>query len=231
MRNDYRGGNKIDPDLSNSRSMKPSPASEVRELYESSVESYAQMMDVEIDLPIYQELLSGLHKRLVDIAGVLIDTSCGTGHVLEFFHKKFDAERALLGIDLSPGMVDNATARLGDHASIQVGDMRDLRFQPSMSCSAVLSFYGIHHLGTQELQQALHEWSRVLVPGGQLVVAAWEGSGSVDYGDFSNVIALRYTAEELGAWIANAGLQVDRSWTEDVEGFDMKALYVEASKA
>ena len=211
--------------------MKTSPASEVRELYESSAESYAQMMDAEIDLPIYQDILSRLKERLLNLEGCILDTSCGPGHVLDLYHKKFDAERALLGIDLSPAMAKNATARLGQHASIQVGDMRDLSFQDPKSCSAVLSFFGVHHLEPEELRQTLQEWSRVLVPGGQLVVAAWEGSGKIDYGEFSKVIALRYTGEELESWMSSAGLKVDRNWTEDVEGFDMKALYVEASKA
>ena len=211
--------------------MKTSSAAEVRDLYDNSVESYAQMMDSEIELPVYGKILTGLKERIVDVEGCLLDSSCGTGHLLELYHRKFDPQRALAGVDLSPRMVECARSRIGSDADIQVGDMRDLSRCAPESLAAILSLFALHHLDHGEVLATLEEWFRTLHRGGQLVVGAWEGSGPVDYGASSDVIAVRYTEEELVTWFGAAGFRVDRSWIEDVEGFSMKALYLEGSKA
>jgi len=202
----------------------------VRELYDSSVDQYAQMMDSEIGLPVYGEILCRLKDRITDVEGCLLDTSCGTGHLLELYHKKFDPNRELMGMDLSPAMVVNSDARIGKIATVQVGDMRDLsNFSPT-SLAAILSFFAVHHLNSNEVKNAFRVWFETLKVGGQIIVGTWEGSGVIDYGESSDVIALRYTKEDLAPSLESAGFTVDRCWVEDVEGFSMKALYLEGSK-
>lgn len=210
--------------------METSSASDLRDLYESSVESYAQMMDTEIELPIYGDILSRLKERIAGIDGDLLDTSCGTGHMLHLFRQQYDSARGLVGIDLSPAMVENARARLGSQADLQVGNMKDLSGFTPMSSAAMLSFFAVHHLSPEEIPATFQEWFRTLKPGGQIVVAAWEGSGLIDYGGSSEVRALRYQESELSAWLQGAGFSVDRCWLEEVEEFPMKALYLEGSK-
>ena len=82
--------------------MNTSPTSMVRQLYEDTADSYAQMMDSEIDLPVYSDVLSRLAERVASVSGTIIDTSCGSGHILSVYHERYDAERALVGIGLSP---------------------------------------------------------------------------------------------------------------------------------
>jgi ubiquinone/menaquinone biosynthesis C-methylase UbiE len=179
--------------------MKTSSEAKVRQLYEGSVDSYAEMMDSEIDLPVYSDTLGRLAERVADILGQVIDTSCGPGHMLFRYHERHDPRRSLLGIDLSPRMVAIADSRLGSIATIMIGDMRDLGTVESDSSAAVLSFFAIHRIGPKEIYTAIQEWHRVLRPGGQLVVAAWEGDGPIDYGGESDVVALRYRNEEVAA--------------------------------
>lgn len=162
--------------------MKASSITKVRELYEDSAESYSEMMATEIDLPIYADTLGRLAERIADIPWPVIDTSCGSGHMLSRYHDCYDSGRSLLGIDLSPRMVAIASARLGSHAVTLTGDMRDLGKVEADSSSAVVSFFAIHHVDAGGVRAALDEWHRVLRPGGQLVVAAWEGTGPIDYG-------------------------------------------------
>ena len=121
--------------------MKTSSQKQVRKLYDESADSYAEMMDSEIDLPIYPDVLGRLAERIAGIPGPVIDTSCGSGHMLSLYHERYDSVRPLLGIDLSPRMVAIADARLGSSAEILVGDMRDLGSVESGSAAAVLSFY------------------------------------------------------------------------------------------
>ncbi len=210
--------------------MKASPQQEVRDMYESTAESYAQMMDAEIGLPVYADVLARLSQRIEGLAGPVVDTSIGSGHMLFKYRQELDPQRRLVGVDLSPRMVSIARAKLGHGAEVYVGDMRDLGRVESGSAAAVVSYFAIHHLDSDEVPRALVEWRRVLRPGGQLLAAAWEGSGPIDYGEASDVVAFRYTREELADWAEAAGLSVDRCAVEPVEGFPMDAIYLEGTR-
>jgi len=100
---------------------------------------------------------------------------------------------------------------------------------PSKTASAVLSFFALHHLDPEQVEIALAEWRRVLHRGGQLLVAAWEGSGAIDYGAESDVVALRHAEEELKGWVQRAGFAVDRCSVELVEEIPMEAVYLEGT--
>ena len=210
--------------------MRPSPAEQVRKLYEETADSYAQMMDAEIELPVYAEVLGRLRDRIADMPGAVVDTACGSGHMLCMYHERFDQKHPLLGIDLSPRMVSIAQEKLGAAARVAVGDMRDLSSVESESSSAALNFFALHHLDVEGVQVALREWYRILAPGGQLVVATWEGSGAIDYGEASDIVALRYGSDELAAWAKGAGFTITRCVVEPVEDFPMDAVYLEAVK-
>ena len=51
-------------------------------MYEETAESYARMMDAEIDLPVYAHILGRLRDRVANMPGTLVDTACGSGHML-----------------------------------------------------------------------------------------------------------------------------------------------------
>jgi ubiquinone/menaquinone biosynthesis C-methylase UbiE len=210
--------------------MNTSSEEKVRRLYEDSADWYAEMMDAEIDLPVYSDSLSRLSGRITRVSGPLIDTSCGPGHMLSLYHERFDSTRSLLGIDLSPRMVAIAKSKLGAKAKVLVGDMRDLSGVESGSAAAIVSFFAIHHLNPADIATTLHEWHRVLKPRGQLLIAAWEGDSPVDYGDQSDVVALRYGSADVADWVRYAGFEVDRCSVESVEDVEMDATYLEGSK-
>ena len=208
--------------------MEPSLTPAVRRMYEASAEAYANMMDREIDLPIYADVLGRLHTRIAKVPGTLIDAACGSGHMLSMYHARFDPTRRLLGIDLSPRMVAISGERLGASGDAVVGDMRDLSMVESDSAVAVLNFFAVHHLDLEGLAKAVGEWRRVLRPGGHLLIAAWEGEGVIDYGDESQVVALRYRSSELRSVVEEASFDVTRCVVEPVDDFPMDAVYLEA---
>lgn len=127
-------------------------------------------------------------------------------------------------------MIAIASARLGSNAQTLTGDMRDLARVDSSSAAAVLSFFAIHHVDPKEVLAALQEWRRVLRPGGQLLLAAWEGTGPIDYGSASDVVALRYTKDEVAAWAQQARFVVNRCVVEPVEEIPMDAVYLEGTR-
>ena len=146
------------------------------------------------------------------------------------FRERFDDGRPLLGVDLSPRMVAIASKRLGSGGRAVVGDMRELSMVESESAAAVLNFFAVHHLAPDGVLEAMVEWHRVLCFGGQLLVAAWEGAGAIDYGEESEIVALRYTGAELASWTEKAGFAVTRCVVEAVEDFPMDAVYLECVK-
>lgn len=211
--------------------MRPSSTDTVRDMYEQTADGYAEMMDTEIALPVYADALGRLRERIGKTPGTLIDVACGSGHMLSMYHDRYDPERPLLGIDLSPRMVAIAEQKLGPGAQVLIGDMRDLSAVGTGTAAALLCFFALHHLDSEGIRMALREWHRVLRPGGQLLVATWEGVGAIDYGeDQSDIVALRYSSEELALWVREAGFAVARCVVEPVEEMPMDAVYLEGAK-
>lgn len=210
--------------------MKSSSKAEVLKMYEETADSYDKMMDAEIGLSVYSDSLERLRERIARTPGTLIDTACGSGHMLYMYHEQYDQRRPLLGVDLSPRMVGIAARRLGSSARVVVGDMSDLSMVNDGVAVAVINFFSLHHLDPDNVAEALQEWNRVLRPGGQLLLATWEGSGSIDYGDESDIVALRYRLEELHSWVQAAGFVVSQCVVEPVEEIPMDAIYLEGEK-
>ncbi len=203
---------------------------EVRAFYDDSADGYNDMMDEEIKLPLYDVVLSGLADRISSLDGPVLDSSCGSGHMLEMLQKKYTHRRQLLGLDLSPKMVTIARERLGGTASISQGDMSDLAEISDDTCAAVISFFSLHHIGASELVACFTEWHRVLVLRGQLVIATWEGEGTIDYGDQSGILTQRYKESELVDALKAANFQIESHSVQPVEGFEMDAVHIIAAK-
>ena len=62
------------------------------------------------------------------------------------------------------------------------------------------------------------------------MIAAWEGVGAIDYGDESDIVALRYRSDEITSWTRAAGFTVARCAVEPVEKIPMDAVYLEGVK-
>ena len=210
--------------------MKPSSANDVRRMYDTTADSYADMMEEEIKLPVYSDTLQRLHKEIAELPGILVDTACGSGHMLRLYRDHHDSQRELVGVDLSPQMVSHARKRLGSNASVLVGDMCDLKEIESGSAAAVLNWYAIHHLSAEGVRAAMQEWLRILVPGGRLLLAAWEGAGQIDYGDASEIVAIRYSDQEISKMAGEAGFRVASCVVAPVQDFPMDAVYLECVK-
>ena len=210
--------------------MKPSSTTEVRDLYDETADHYSEMMESEISLPIYAESLERLRNHVSELDGAVVDTACGSGHMLSMYRSQFDSQRTLIGMDLSPRMVSIARTRLGQDTQIFVGDMRNLKNIESGFAAALLNWYAIHHLSLSGAREAIREWHRVLAPGGLLMVAAWEGAGEIDYGESSDIVAFRYTGSELSALAGEAGFNISRCTVEPVDDFPMDAVHLECIK-
>lgn len=99
----------------------------------------------------------------------VLDVGCGTGLLLARLHQRQPSAR-LAGIDLSPGMVAQARARLPREVPLLVADAEALPF-PAGSFDVVVSASSFHLWPTPG--RALEEVRRVLGPRGMLVITDW----------------------------------------------------------
>jgi ubiquinone/menaquinone biosynthesis C-methylase UbiE len=210
--------------------MKISSIKKVLSFYEKSADSYDKMMDTEINLPIYSDTLRRLAKRIAQLNGPVVDTSCGSGHMLHLYRQNIDLKRPLIAIDISPEMIEIAGKKLEKHTSTYISDMRDLSMIPSDHCAALISYFAIHHLSPKDIEKSLKEWCRVLCENGQLIIGAWEGKGSIGYGEKSDLVAYKFPKNEIENWLFKSGFTVNRFVVEFIEEMEMNAAYIEATK-
>ena len=104
----------------------------------------------------------------------VLDLGCGTGApVAEFFlGKGFE----VVGVDYAPSMIEFAKAALPSVAW-HVGDIRAL--PPLGHFDGIYSWDGFFHLSVKEQRAALPALSRLIRPGGALLLTVGTGEGEV----------------------------------------------------
>jgi SAM-dependent methyltransferase len=107
-----------------------------------------------------------LQRNEVDLEGkVILDAGCGGGHTLQLIAEKYEPGE-LCGFDFMPEQIDVAKQR-GLPAEIFVGDITATSL-PTGKFDAVFIQGVLHHV--PEWRKALEEISRVLKPGGFLLL-------------------------------------------------------------
>jgi len=149
-------------------------ASRTRESYDELAATYTERIFTELaGKPLDRHLLNRLAED-VRGHGLVADLGCGPGHVARYLH---DQGVRMLGIDLSPQMIDSARERSPD-IEFRVGDMRTLDLSDG-ALAGIVAFYSLIHIGEPEMGATLRELRRVLAPGGLLLVAFHIGEETV----------------------------------------------------
>lgn len=141
----------------------------------------------------------------------VLDVGCGTGVMLAELQRRNDAAR-LVGIDLVPQMLDVARRRLPAAVALHLAAADRLPFDDA-SFDIVLSASVFHYLS--DPGAALREWTRVVRPGGQLVITDW----CADYltirilhrylRRFRPAHQRAWRVDEMTRWLSGAGCRVD----------------------
>lgn len=209
-------------------------AEQIRDSYDRLAETYAELIYRELDgKPFDREWLDRL-AAAAGKPGPIADIGCGPGQIARYLH---DRGAAVMGIDLSPVMVDFAT-RLNPGIPFHEGNMLALDL-PDGALGGITAFYSLIHLPREWVGDALREFWRVLRPGGLLLVAVHEGDDVqlVDH-EFNMPVILHYTffrQSELEGYVLAAGFEIIESMTREpyapeVE-YQSRRIYILACKS
>ena len=152
--------------------------------------------------------------------GTLLDVATGTGRMLEILGPLC---RAGIGVDISKKMASVARTKLQQqglgHCTIRQDDMYQMRFPndhfDTVTIDQVLYF-------AEQPAAVIEEASRVLAPGGRLMIVAFTAAKS------SQNIELGISPNTIKAWCRNAGL--DPASQTDLPGKQANIVLLIANK-
>jgi ubiquinone/menaquinone biosynthesis C-methylase UbiE len=188
----------------------PDHADGVRRAYDTVAEDYAaHLPDTRAESPLDLAMVDAFADAVGTRAGAhVLDAGCGTGRMSRYLAAR---GCSVEGIDLSPGMVEMARRDGGD-LSFTVGSLTDLPY-PEDEFAGVLLWYSIIHTPPSGLVRVFAEASRVLRPGGHLLVGFQSGQGvrdvSAAYRRFGHEVELErhlHTADQVATEIEAVGL-------------------------
>jgi len=139
--------------------------------------------------------------------GRLVDIGTGTGRMIELF-----GPRALqaIGIDRSSEMLRLARVKLeaaGIQSSLRQGDMYSLPLD-DQSADSIIIHQVLHYAHSPAA--AIAEASRVLAPGGTLIIVDFAAHEREELRASDAHIRLGFEDEVMAGWFAAAGLEVDQ---------------------
>src|SRR5215469_5544753 len=128
-----------------------SPSERTRQSYDRVADEYARRIVRELDhKPLDRALLAALAETAAP--GPIADLGCGPGHVAHHLHR---LGRHVIGIDLSPAMIETARS-LCPGPAYREGNMLALEFADA-SLGGAVAYYSIIHLPVAELATAFAE--------------------------------------------------------------------------
>jgi ArsR family transcriptional regulator len=157
--------------------------------------------------------------------GRLVDVGTGTGRMIELFGPR---STQAIGIDRSSEMLRLARVKLeaaGIPSSLRQGDMYALPL-PDGTADSIIIHQVLHYAHSPAV--AIAEASRVLAPGGTLLVVDFAAHEREELRSTDAHIRLGFEDEVMEGWFAAAGLQVDH--VEHLEGGELTVTLWRGSK-
>ena len=147
------------------------PTNSIRESYDRLAEEYTRRIADELQhKPLDRELLDRFAQQTTG-RGEVCDMGCGPGHVARYLR---DAGASVFGLDLSPGMLEQAR-KLNPDISFREGNMLALDILDG-ALAGIAAFYAIVNIPKLSLSVVFREIQRVLQPGGLLLLAFHTGN-------------------------------------------------------
>src|SRR5579864_495395 len=143
----------------------------IRDGYDQLADEYARRLFEELrDKPLDCRLLDRFAAAVAG-RGEVCDMGCGPGQVARYLR---DAGASVFGLDLSPGMLQQAR-KLNPDITFREGNMMGLDLAAG-TLAGVAAFYAIVNIPRHSLPLVFREIQRVLRPGGLLLLAFHTGN-------------------------------------------------------
>src|SRR5579864_6816111 len=146
------------------------PISSIRESYDRLAQEYTRRIADELQHKPLDRALLDRFAMQTNGRGEVCDMGCGPGHVARYLR---DAGASVFGLDLSPGMLEQAR-KLKPDIPFRVGNMLSLDIHDG-TLAGIAAFYAIVNIPRQSLPVVFRELHRVLRPGGLLLLAFHTG--------------------------------------------------------
>ena len=205
----------------------------IRESYDRLAEEYTRRIADELQhKPLDRELLDRFAKETRG-RGDVCDMGCGPGHVARYLR---DAGASVFGLDLSPGMLEEAR-KLNPDIPFREGNMLSLDI-PDGTLAGVAAFYAIVNIPRQSLPLVFREIWRVLQSCGLLLLAFHIGNEALHedelWGQKISMDFLLFQPSEIRLELEKIGFNieevVEREPYPDVE-YPSRRAYIFARKA
>ena len=183
-----------------------------------AIDYFRLLLDLRAETSLDQAMLAKF-AELTKAAGLgpVADLGCGTGRVAAHLDS---LGVDVFGIDLSPAMVDLAR-RTYRHLHFDVGSITALDLS-DVAAGGVLAWYSTIHSPPRDLPGVFGEFSRVLAPGGYLLIGFHVGDGhlprTVAYRDGVSIDAYDVTPERVADLARRAGLAVHTQLVRTAQG-------------
>ncbi|MBL8566884.1 MAG: metalloregulator ArsR/SmtB family transcription factor [Hyphomicrobiaceae bacterium] len=147
---------------------------------------------------------------------LLVDLGTGTGRMLELLSDRYEQA---IGLDMSHAMLNYARSKLDraglERAQVRHGDIYNIAL-PDSSADAVIMHQVLHFLS--DPLPAIHEAARVLAPGGRLLIVDFAPHEIEGLRESHAHERLGFPAEQVGEWLAAAGLDARATRTLEAPG-------------
>eukprot|EP00045_Choanoeca_perplexa_P022620 m.10068 g.10068 ORF g.10068 m.10068 type:complete len:213 (-) comp9577_c0_seq1:101-739(-) len=209
------------------------PHESVADMYDLRADEYNQEMDS--TLQAYTPMLDEAIPMIPAGKGTIVDLGCGTGHMLSYLADRVPSHHSLIGVDISPRMIELARARLPETAILEICDViraAELDALRPAAAALLVCAFTLHFFSADECKQAISSWSQLLGKGGVLLLLFWSGEDdSYAFGPATTCYNHSLSTVMNACQCAEAPLQVVSQETKVDDEMGMEFATVYAMKA